>query len=100
MLLLFLLVLPMTGIIMSCVKKLHVREVSMTSNSCMTGGKAKSLSSSLGSKQLASLISLAEYTMRGDNMKTDRELLELLRNYARTGHPGKMGRECMVEKTF
>jgi len=33
-------------------------------------------------------------------MKTDRELLELLRNYARTGHPGKMGCECMVEKAF
>ena len=33
-------------------------------------------------------------------VKTDRELLELLRNYARTGHPGKMGRECMVEKAF
>lgn len=38
--------------------------------------------------------------MRGDNMKTDRELLELLGNYARTGHPGKMGCECMVEKAF
>lgn len=33
-------------------------------------------------------------------MKTDRELLELLRNYARNGHPEKMGRECMVEKDF
>lgn len=38
--------------------------------------------------------------MRGDNMKTDRELLELLRSYARTGHPGKMGHECVVEKAF
>lgn len=33
-------------------------------------------------------------------MKTDRELLELLRNYARTGHSGKMGHECVVEKAF
>lgn len=38
--------------------------------------------------------------MRGDNMKTDHELLELLRNYARNGRQGKMGRECMVEKDF
>ena len=33
-------------------------------------------------------------------MKTDHELLELLRNYARNGRQGKMERECMVEKDF
>ena len=33
-------------------------------------------------------------------MRTDRELLELLREYARVGHPGKMGHECMVDKAF
>lgn len=33
-------------------------------------------------------------------MKTDHELLWLLRNYARTEHPGKMGHECVVEKAF
>jgi len=33
-------------------------------------------------------------------MKTDRELIELLRAYGRTGHPGKMGYECVVEKSF
>lgn len=33
-------------------------------------------------------------------MKTDRELIELLRAYGRTGHPGKMGCECVVEKSL
>lgn len=33
-------------------------------------------------------------------VKTDRELLEILRKYARVGHPGKMGYECIVDKAF
>lgn len=33
-------------------------------------------------------------------VKTDRELLEILRKYARVGHPGKIGYECIVDKAF
>lgn len=33
-------------------------------------------------------------------MRTDRELLELLRKYAHTGHLGGMGNECVVDKAF
>lgn len=33
-------------------------------------------------------------------MKSDKELVELLRAYGRTGHPGKMGYECVVEKSL
>lgn len=33
-------------------------------------------------------------------MKTDRELLELLRDYTRIEHPGGMGYACVVEKDF
>lgn len=33
-------------------------------------------------------------------MKSDRELLELLRKYAHTGCPGNMGDECVVDKAF
>lgn len=33
-------------------------------------------------------------------MKTDREIVETLRRYAKVGHPGKMGNECMVDKEF
>lgn len=33
-------------------------------------------------------------------MRTDRELLELLRKHARTGHPGEMGYECVVDKAL
>lgn len=33
-------------------------------------------------------------------MMSDKELVELLRAYGRTGHPGKMGHECVVEKSL
>lgn len=33
-------------------------------------------------------------------MRTDCEILEFLRKYACTGHPGKMGQECVVDKVF
>lgn len=33
-------------------------------------------------------------------MRTDRELIELLREYGRTGCSGRMGNECVVEKSF
>lgn len=38
------------------------------------------------------------FGMRTASELTDRELIELLRAYGRTSHPGKMGRECVVEK--
>lgn len=33
-------------------------------------------------------------------MKNDHELLERLREYAHTGHPGGIGHECVVDKAF
>ncbi len=31
---------------------------------------------------------------------SDKELIERLRKYARVGHPGQAGFECVVEKSF
>lgn len=31
------------------------------------------------------------------NIKTGYELLKLLREYARIGHPGKMGQDCVYD---
>lgn len=33
-------------------------------------------------------------------MLSDKELVERLRKYARVGHPGQGGFECVVEKSF
>lgn len=33
-------------------------------------------------------------------MRTNRELIDLLREHSRTGHPGKMGNECVVDKSL
>ena len=33
-------------------------------------------------------------------MLSDKELIERLRKYARVGHPGQAGFECVVEKSF